>query len=276
MIPELLQIGDHVIVSIDRESRSWGYDPCANGTRAVVTGFGEVAYGRTQNFGHQPGFYHNKSWPFLTLENGQVLTINSKHVELADQEEYTRRVVAFREQQEQGISPQKQMVRPLPDTPFWEGDLVEYSGKTYFVTRIDYLYLDDLTNFGDRWPAYWICLHPYGDDFSLAETQLTLVSRGKVWLYYHNKPIVFASVVEEAKFFLSLGKADEVRNPNTGDYRWTFDQLIKALNERRVHGYTVNGGLFASGGITAWRFRDEQLGCRLAEATLQSLVTTGI
>ena len=101
---------------------------------------------------------------------------------------------------------------------------------------------------------------------------MTLVSRGNVWKHYHGEKPVFASLDEEAAFFGMLGHTDEVINPACSLYKWTLDEILKAMQEGTVDGLQVDRGLFGMSQDLhhrAIKFRDPELGKRVREATLK-------
>jgi len=57
MIDDTVRIGDEVIVTIPKENRDWGYNPCPDGTKATVLGFSETHHSRIDELGIKPGVY---------------------------------------------------------------------------------------------------------------------------------------------------------------------------------------------------------------------------
>ena len=79
-------------------------------------------------------------------------------------------------------------------------------------------------------PIYSVSSTMGGCYTSFTEDALTLVKRGNVWNYYHNEPMIFASVKEELEFYHRMGFSEEVRNPNTGNYAWnSFEEIKEAI-----------------------------------------------
>lgn len=238
MIDELMGIGDEVVITISRENREWGYNPCPDSTKATVLGFSEIHYGRLGNFGLKPGVYVNRAWVKLLLEDGREHTEWSGRLELTDKAEYERRLTEFRKRQKENPDNwySKEFLRELPETPFWEGDFVRVYGRSgliniysempperdpdiFQIIRIDYHYLTERTQVGTKWPAYKIS-DKLGSGWhtSASEDDMMLVERGPVWKFYHDEPITFGNIKEEANFFESLGHTEEVRNPANGFY----------------------------------------------------------
>lgn len=292
MIDEI-RVGDQVAITIPQENRKWGYNPCPDGTKATILGFSEIHYGRLDNFGLKPGVYVNRAWVKLRLEDGREHTELSGRLEPTDKAEYERRLVHQQEHPDDWRS--KEFIRELPETPFWEGDFVRVRGRSvptsvysemppkrdpdvFQVIGIDYHYLTQKTMVGTKYPAYKISSKlGAGWHTSASEDDMVLVERGPVWKFYHNEPISFSDIEEEANFFESLGHTEEIRNPTNGFYKWTKEEVLDAIRKGFVHGFSVSSGFFGSGpSISAKRFRNEDLGRRVAQATLKGfgLATT--
>ncbi|MDA2922976.1 hypothetical protein MYX07_06970 [Patescibacteria group bacterium AH-259-L07] len=290
MIDELMRIGDEVVITIPRENRECGYNPCPDGTKATILGFSEIHYGRLGNLGLQPGVYVNRAWTNLRLEDGREHTEYTYRLELTDKDESNRRLAEFRKRQQENPDNwrNKEFLRELPETPFWEGDFVRVRGRSavtsvysemppehdpdvFQIIGIDYRYLTEKTQVGTKYPAYNIS-DKLGSGWhtSASEDDMVLVERGPVWKLYHDEPITFDDIKEEASFFESLGHTEEVRNPANGLYKWTKEEVLEAIQRGIIHGFSVSSGLFGSGpSISATRFRNEELGARVAQATLE-------
>lgn len=293
MIEQLINVGDGVKITIPQENRKWGYNPCPDGTNATVQGFSEIHWGRINNCGLKPGVYTNRAWVKLFLEDGRDHTEWAGRLELADSQEYERRLAQYRqEQQLSGWQPAKEFLRDLPATPFWEGDKVRVQGRSrlvvvtnelpesdpelFVIQGIDYPQLDEQTLVGTRYPAYRISSSiDAGWHTSASEDDMQLLERGNVWKYYHDEPLQFAGVPEEAQFYHLLGRTDEVRNPRSNLYSWNINEILEAVQQGIAHGMT--------GGMSFWsrnphvfavRFRDEEVGQKVAKATLEGFGLT--
>jgi hypothetical protein len=290
MIDDLLNVGDQVIVNIDKESREWGYNPCPDGAKATVLGFSEITYGRIGNCGLKPGVYVNRSWARIRLEDGHEYAEWTGRLELCDQDEYARRMEEFRQRQAENSDnfSTDEFLRDLPETPFWEGDFVHVSRRsaisvvydnippeqepeTFQVIGIDYGKLDSKTVAESKYPVYKISDKIGGGwHTSASEDEMELAERGPVWKYYHNEPIKFSSLAEEAAFFGLIGETMEVRNQASGLYRWTKEEVLDAIKAGLVHGFSLDGGFLGGApSIRAIRFKNEELGKRVASATLE-------
>ncbi len=295
MIDQLMRVGDGVEITIPQESREWGYNPCPDGTQATILGFSEIHYGRLGNFGFKPGVYVNRAWVTVRLPNGQEYSEFSDRLELTDKDEHARRLAAFRKlQQEQPDNwYSKEFLRDLPETPFWEGDFVRVRGhagvmsvysemppdrdpEVFQIIGIDYHYLTERTQIGTMYPAYKISSKlGAGWHTSASEVDMVLVERGPVWKFYHDERLEFGDLKEEAQFFESLGHTEEVRNPANNLYSWTKDEVLEAIKSGLVHGFSVSSGFFGGEpSISARRFKNEDLGRRVARATLEGFGLT--
>lgn len=284
MIDELMEIGDEVVITIEQESREWGYHPCPDGAKATILSFSEIHYGRLGNLGFKPGVYVNRVWVKLRMGDGTKHTEWSGRLELANKIEYDQRLAAFRRKQHEQPDNwrRKEFLRELPETPLWEGDRVRVPRcagvasqcnppGVFTIIGIDYHHLTEKTMAGTKWPAYNISDKlGAGWHTAASENDMQLVERGLVWKFYHDEPISFSTVQEEANFFDAIGYTDEVRNPANGLFKWTKDEVLDAIRQGIVHGFTVSSGFFGGGpSISAKRYRDEEVGKRVAQATLE-------
>jgi hypothetical protein len=286
MINELIKVGDEIVIRIPQENRKWGYNPCPDGTKATILGFSQTYYGRFGNFGFKPGVYVNRAWVNVRLSdgNGKEYFELSGRLELTDKDEYERRLVAFQKHQQENPNwHNKEFLRDLPETPFWEGDFVRVRGRSaitsnippnrpdvFQIIGIDYHCLTEYAQVGTKYPAYKIssklgaCWHTLASD-----DDIVLVERGPVWKFYHDEPIVFSNIKEEAEFFELLGHTEEVRNPANGLYNWTKDEVLDAIRSGVVHGLAVSNFFGGGSRISAKRFKNEDLGRRVALATIE-------
>ena len=278
ILSELLRIGDEVIFKVDDERRAWTdtYKDVPNGTKGVVCGFYDtvIYIPRVPVLLDKPGVYHQKGAVSIWLPDGRIVP-GDWSVEMVDKDEERRRSDAIREKS--GLIRTTQVrLGDLPPTKFWEGDRVhvhfpdnEYSGQEMTIARIDYSFMHKRRDNGSPWPFYDIKL-AQGGTTSAEESWIELVKRGNVWKYYHNEPLSFADLKEEAGFFELIGQTEEVQNPANGLYHWTKEEVLEAIKNGTVHGFSVSGGLFGSGPrIIAKRFKNEELGQRVVQATLE-------
>ncbi|OGY41888.1 MAG: hypothetical protein A2Y82_05550 [Candidatus Buchananbacteria bacterium RBG_13_36_9] len=290
MYEKLMRVGDEVIITIPKENRDWGYNPCPDGTRATIIGFSEIHYGRLGNFGLKPGIYVNRYWVILRLKNGTEHTEFSERLSPVDKAEYERRLKEF--QAKRAIAKNddrdEEFISDLPETPFWEGDFVRVHGRSrvtsvysempperdpdvFQIIGIDYHFLDKKTECGTKYPAYKISDKiSSGWNTAASEDDMELVERGPVWKFYHNEPISFSDIKEEATFHDRIGQTESIRNPKNGLYSWTKEEALEAIKKGLAHGFSMSGSIFGSSPhISVQRFRDENVGMRVAQATLK-------
>lgn len=283
MISDTIQVGDRVIVTIPKDNRDWGYNPCQDGTEARVTGFSEIDYGRTGSYRIKPGIYVNNSWPKIIFDNGEEIYINSCYIDLVDKVEQDRRKGAFHDNQKKNPNywiTDKIFIRDLPETPVWEGDVVnilahQYEYPNHVITRIDYLSLNKQTSHGSKYPAYsFSSSMSAGWHASACEDNIHLVSRGNIWKYYHNEPISFNDLREEMDFYMLLGQYVEMPNPITRIYNWTKNDILVAIKDGVGHSIQGMRTPFTpiwdnSHKLRLIKFDNEDLGSRVAQATLK-------
>ena len=271
-LTEILKIGDRVVftVSAERRAHTDTYNNIPDGTIGVVCGFYDaVVYeSRIPVYMLVPGVYHSKGAPSVLLSDGRIVP-GSWVITMVDKEEEKRRSAMMRDIN--GILQTKYTrLGDLPETKFWEDDkvLVNFpSGHELpvpmTISLIDY----------NKWPFYDV-LYPERQGMTAAEESwITLVERGNVWKYYHNEPIVFADLQEEATFATRIGQTTEVRNPVSGRFDWTKEEVLAAIQAGTVHGFSISN-LFRTSHIVAKLFKDENLGKRVAEETLKGLILT--
>lgn len=273
MLGEGLEIGDIVELSVNAESRGWGYNPGPDGMRLRVVGFAETHYTHIMNFGHKPGVYKNKCWIRVEFPDGHLDTIGTHGLAIVDKHLYNMRLDAWRENRNK----EHDYIRPLPETSFHEGDeftsdtvcsIFGYPHDTTFkVEVIHYNSIGELRDDGSRMPEYDF-RHPTGGTSPCNEADMELVSRGNVWKHFHGEKINFINIEEEARFFDMIGDTEEVKNPLTGNYSWNKDEVLAAIKVGFAHGMKGHGSFLGGGTVYAIRFKDEDLGKLVAAYTL--------
>jgi hypothetical protein len=275
-LTELLQIGDEVVFKVDPERRAWTdtYKDVPDGTKGIVCGFYDaVVYkSRVPVLVHQPGVYHHKGAVSVLLRDGRIVP-GDWSVEMVDKDQEKRRDAALRGAD--GMLRTEQVrLGDLPETKFWEQDKVRvrfpHDGNEHemVISCIDYYHMLKRREDGSPWPFYDV-RYAEGGTTSVEESWVELIERGNVWKYHNNQPLSFADLKEEGSFFQLVGQTEEMRNPANGYYSWTKDEVLEAIRNGTVHGFSVSSGFFGSGRINAQRFKDEALGKRIAKATLE-------
>ncbi|MES3004484.1 MAG: hypothetical protein V4690_00045 [Patescibacteria group bacterium] len=198
---------------------------------------------------------------------------------MVDREEERRRDAAMRSVSGVLVIPEIRL-GDLPPTLFWEQDKVsvqmlgENILETMTVGRIDYGNMYKRRMDGSPWPFYDLN-YATGGSTAAEESWITLIERGNLWKLHHNEPLKFANLKEEADFFSEIGEVEEVRNPANELYSWRKNEVVEAIKTGLAHGFFVTDELFGVGHyVSAKRFKNEELGARVAKATLEGLGVT--
>lgn len=257
MLGSKYKIGQEIIINIPDENWSWGYRPVSkqNGVTGVITGFGTIVRERINNFGHKPGLYENKAWIYVTAEGKLPFSISCCFIKPVKPEDCL-------------ATSEEKFLAELEETKFWEGDIIstaEYPrikivGVKYGWNKEGEPMLYDISDdFGCGWYT------------SVREDMATLIERGNVWKYYHNEPMTFKDIEEEANFYKLLGLYDEVRNPRNNKYSWSLEEILDAIKEGYVDALSVSNGFMgmSSPHNSAIKFRNEDLGNRVRPVVLK-------
>ena len=274
-LTELLEVGDEVSFKVDPEIRAWtsAYDTVSDGTKGVV------ADSTTPCFTSRACRLVRTSLVSIIAEErrpsgwemGRTIPGN-RYITMTDQDEERRRDAAMRGADGVLRVPQIRL-GDLPETRFWELDKVRvrFPGATVsqmVVAGISYQNMHSTCDDGSPWPFYEV--QYAGGRIHVTESELELIERGNLWRYYHGEELVFTDLREEAEFFQLIGQTESVRNPANNSYSWTEEEVLKAIEDGLVHGFSVSPGLFGSGPhIDALRFLNKNLGARVADATLR-------
>ncbi len=132
-------------------------------------------------------------------------------------------------------------IADLPETPFWEGDIVKnqcQASSRWVIKCIEY--------HSDCKHIYHLQTPSDAGTGHAFDSTLTLVARGNLWKLDHGEPLVFASIEDEAKFYKSLGMSRKVcqsvdqthaRAAGFVDFHtteeWDFKSAISCLHEGR-------------------------------------------
>lgn len=275
-LSEILRIGDKVVFSVDPERRAWTttYDAVPDGTEGVVCGFYDaVIYrARVPASGNEPGVYHQRGAVSVLLADGRIVP-GDYSIDMIDKEEEKRRDAALRDSD--GVLRQKQTrLGNLPSTKFWEQDKVRVrfpqDDVSHLMTigSIEYSNMHKRRDNGSPWPFYSV-KYTEGGFTNAEESWIELIERGNVWKYYNGQPLIFASLEEEAAFAHLIGQTEQMRNPESGLYTWTKEEVLDAIKDGTAHSLSVSNFLGSGPRVLAYRFKDEALGKRVAEKTLE-------
>ncbi|NTF23612.1 hypothetical protein G6L37_35145 [Agrobacterium rubi] len=206
-------IGHEVVVN-SRETPRKGLP---NGEVVTIEDFLSLYEGRTVGIGVPPGLWRNHSWAMVRDARGVLHEISIHDLEPMPGAG-------------QALVP-RVLLEPLPDTPFWEDDLVEtYQGRVGQVSTIDY---ENIAR-GDRdWAAYRV-RYENGIEERLHARSLTLVERGNVWRFYNDESPVFETVLEEIKFYNRISHVTEVANVAEGMAMFHWDDALQLLKSGEI------------------------------------------
>ena len=294
-----VQPGDLVVMKMDSEARSWGRKGPPNGTEGVVAGFyrATIFEGRTGvgRFFREPGVYEKNGAP-LVLWNKEVPDLvpeaaSVHEIEFKDSEVKKRRFAEYHALPEADFTLRRDLadhtvrLGDLPETKFWEGDIVNVPVDHDFydpdfllrVTSIQFNWAKDVVD-DPRGMCYHVeFVHARTREYAqrgttyLHDNILTLVERGLVWKEEHGEPLVFASLMAEADFHNSVGRTIEVRNPASQLYSWTKDEALDAIRIGIADAMSVGSMVLdpCTTRISVRRFKDRDIGERVRAATME-------
>ena len=218
-----VRIGDRVILNIDKESREYHHSRQSNGQKGTVTGFNRtVAYkGRNETYiyGKSGKFEYNGS-PIVLWDNGVTEKISANDLSPVEP------VLQARSEDKAYIEAFNTVcfVEPLPQTLFFEGDMVRLNNVCEFdraiITNIDYSRLLSPEGLRDdkHIPVYsLICCQIDGQehvklidkwrDRVFKNSDISrILERGNYWNWEHDKRLLkFYSPEHEKQFYDSLG-----------------------------------------------------------------------
>jgi hypothetical protein len=177
----------------------------ARDNQGTIIGFGKRYVPRGGHQHKQAGIYINftklhvirdQGWEecLVDVSHLQTYYITPERMELARSGEISKLMIKIGE---------------LPETPFWEGDIVSIGYENFgtaTVSEIDY---------SEKDVCYKVEMaRPQGHGWSQtvhgwAET-FVLVERGNLWKMAHGEPMQFASLEKEAAFYKSLGMSQKL------------------------------------------------------------------
>ncbi len=250
MDKQILFSGDEVLINIPDEFDDEYHPQIQKGTRGIVISFEKNCLGRNAGLqlnGLAPGIHFSKSYAYVQI-NGRKegYIINCDYLSLIDKKEqkYRLRRLGNNRKKCQDYDVHY-LVKTLPDTPFWEDDLVSYLDeleddvKVYKVHAIEYGIYERNPKEG---PVYKIRnVVPKGIDCVAYEDQLTLLDRGSIWRYYHNETLIFDTVEEEIGFHETIGNVKVVVNPRNGLYVWRQNEIMPAIKNGLADSFEING-----------------------------------
>ncbi len=285
ILTEFMRIGDEVEVQVDKESRAYGmWGDLKDGTRGVVVGFytaiNHVTHAQARK--RKPGVYHSNGAARIHFADGSGRYMGGHELIFVDPKLKDIRYAEYHSLP-QDMRRLETLMAPLPKTNYIEWDVVKIVGghwkdnafggphdgcPTPAVIRISDI------DYRDKEISYSLRGH-YADGsttgtVNVSPGDLNLVERGNLWRHYNGEQPVFNSIEDEVALAEVLGLEDEVRNPVSGDYTWSKEQVLAAIQAGTVDGISVCGGFFGSGPTTRGRrFENRELGERVRAKTLE-------
>lgn len=200
-------IGDDVVLDLkDRKIKG-----VSDGETVTILRFLELHEGRTVGIGIPPGLWTNYAWAIVRDARGTEHEISTYDLLPAPGHDIVR--------------VGRELIRELPDTPFWEDDVVEvFDGRRGYVSTIDYL---EVEKPGSDRPVYQVRFS--GSSQSFHRRSLDLVERGNVWKFYHGEEMEFESAADEASFYHRISHATSVTNTAQGTSTFPWEQAVEVL-----------------------------------------------
>jgi len=273
-----LRIGDTIVSQNSDSSKEYRTITVPDGVKGVVIGFHRYkrAIGRNEVRSNRPvGIYEQNGAVCVKWETGETSTPSCHDIAFIDDETKDMRAAdsVYRKAFKEAL-----YLSPLPEVSVYEGDTIRIQRRNednaeVVITRIEYLDKDRLCNDdATQYPFIQVMCVEEGwrSSTNLADI-VTFLKRGNYYWYEHDKTrMEFKDLNDEAGFYRTLGFAEEVRNPATGNYRWELDQLLEAIKNGEIDAISTSGSLFGSVPFsTAYRWPTmPELGKRLREQTL--------
>lgn len=280
-VDRLMIKGDRVIMNMDMESRGHlgdKYPP--DGTLGTFQGCSRILRyrGRTgsDRYFYEPGIYEVDGVAIIEWDNGSTAVDGWSH-HMEDTNEYNRRFKAYHETKHTAGSDENAVrLGDLPETKFWEGDIVK--AIIPFSHELNRLRVSSIQWHWDKDARGW-CYHVewVNEDNSYArmgstylhDVELELIERGNVWREAHGEELNFNDFSEKVSFEKLMGRYKEVRNPASNLYSWSKDEVLKAIKDGIVDGFSMPNGLFGGDPkIQAVRLTNREIGEQLRKETI--------
>lgn len=131
------------------------------------------------------------------------------------------------------------------------------------IHKVNWYYYGDKCSDGVTWmPIYTITPLDGGYTTSINTKGVTLVERGNLWKWFHDRPAVkWKDLQEEVHFHFGMGWVTEVQCPASGNFHWPQDAVLDGLNSGLID--VLKGShLFGSSMVAGYKIHDRDLGER--------------
>jgi hypothetical protein len=283
MLSNVIRVGDRVVFNRPKDYYPSEGDPADKMQGTVVSK--ERYIDHRARFGFvimQPGVYEVDGVPNVKWDNGTTTTYRGHNLDLVDAAEYEQRLVVYRERNknEHWVNVDAELenrvrLSDLPETKAWELDFVKVvsrHGVEYgIIEGIEYHWKrEDTEEIRYRFRIVDTNKKECGGTTYARDSEIEVIERGNVWKHFHNEPLAFVDLHEEARFYAGLGQSKEVRNPRDGMYGWSLVEAMQAIKDDLIDSISVGNIPFAmTSKISATRFENRELGKRLQAATLE-------
>jgi hypothetical protein len=289
----LLRIGDQVRV---RDKDPWFHGAPDDGGSYPVGAVGEIigfaieSVCRFNSVNKVPsGIYVDQEWPLVRFGTHLIRHVRANYLELLIAGEDEQRLEANRRDTPDRIDLRGAYICDLPETTIWEGDIVRPRWK-----RVERLRPDTVPGLPGTYVVSWMSFDAFpstakesldnpalyslsdrlflGSETGWTASSLELVEHGNLWRRAHGEPLTFHDLWEETAFFCQLGEMESVSHPESHSMR-DLDAARQAVKDGLGHGIRYNNDFEGWGSTeyhTVIRFRDADLGRRVAAATLSS------
>lgn len=299
MLNHVLKAGDRVRMKMNHDTRTWTTKNVPDGTLGTITGRHRVS-GVIENrypvsTFRQEGIYSIDGSIIVLWDeypedvdptHPDIIRVSATDLEPADTffEEYQKRLKDLWPVNLEDGSHNKdfciikegyrldnlERTDDLPETPFWELDIVGHEGRRYVIRSIDYF------RWGEEKSHCYLMeeidehnVYLRNGSATVDPKELILIERGNLWKERHGEPLKFTSLELEIEFEIGMGRAVSLRNPTNGLYRWTEEEALQAIKDDIADGFKISSGMFGgSQYITVARFENRVLGEKIRKTTL--------
>jgi hypothetical protein len=310
---KLMKIGDRVMAKMDKEARSYRseyYVPDGRkGTIVSIVRGKRIldVFGSHIKYGLKPGIYSANTsvmvqWDFETGDPREVLAPMVADVYstyLVDPELEKQRYdelwpvknadgsfnIEFDMIKADYELGEYRFERELPPFKFWPRDVVnieasfddvteKYPGCYALVTSANFHWQDDENDELTYNVQFFDSTGKSLFGTSCRESHLSLVKRGPLYCEIHGIEYEFKDDVDKLSHETFMERANEIRNPNCGLYRWTIGEAVSFIRSGKADVIRYGSTLGLSQRVSVYKCEDEELGKRIREVTIEGWKNT--